>query len=148
MNRTLQPQIATAAKSSAVSALALATLLLLGVGAAAHAQTNYQRIKSFGFPELSGGGPSSALIEGNDGNLYGTGGGGVRSLGTVFKLNRDGSGYAVLCSFGGIGGDGGGPNGLVEGRAEARRGGTESGGRRTWYKLKKEKKDGTGATGK
>jgi len=64
MNRTVQAQIATSAESRAVSPLALASLLFLGVLASAHAQTNYQRIKSFGFPELSGGGPSLALIEG------------------------------------------------------------------------------------
>ncbi len=140
MNRTLQRQIATSAKSSAISALALATLLFLGVLAAAHAQTNYQRIKSFGFLELSGGGPSSALIEGNDGKLYGTGGGGVHSLGTVFKLNKDGSGYTVLHSFGTITGDGRNPSGfaggLVEGRDGALYGTTQGGGSNSGGTLK------------
>ncbi len=145
MNRTLQTQIATSAKSSAVSALALATLLFPGVFAAAHAQTNYQRIKSFGFPELSGGGTSSALIEGNDGKLYGTGGGGARSLGTVFKLNTDGSGYAVLHSFGTLSGEGRAPNGLVEGRDGALYGTTQYGGSNDGGTVFKLNKDGSGS---
>src|SRR4051812_33122439 len=42
----------------------------------------------------------SGLIQGADGGLYGTTGfGGSASQGSVFRLNRDGSGYAVLHSF-------------------------------------------------
>jgi hypothetical protein len=36
------------------------------------------------------------LIEGKDGVLYGTSRGGRFMLGTVFKLNKDGTGYAIL----------------------------------------------------
>jgi len=51
--------------------------------------------------------PNSALVLGNDGALYGTTEfGGIYDLGTVFKLNRDGSGYTLLYSFGSTTGDG------------------------------------------
>jgi len=54
--------------------------------------------------------PGMHLVEGNDGTLYGTTEiGGIRrtsgiyvSYGTIFKLNKDGSGYAVLHSFDGV----------------------------------------------
>lgn len=60
----------------------------------AQAQTTFQVIKS-----LDGVG-TTALIEGNDGNLYGTmEGGGSKGEGVVFKLDRDGKGYTVLHSF-------------------------------------------------
>jgi len=121
-------------------------LFFLGVFPAAHAQTNYQRIKSFGFPELSGGGTFAALIEGNDGKLYGTGGGGARSSGTVFQLSRDGSGYTVLYSFGTVTGDGRGANGLVEGRDGALYGMTTYGGSSDAGTVFKLNKDGSGYT--
>src|SRR5205814_4145101 len=41
------------------------------------------------------------LVEASDGTFYGTTfGGGTTGSGTVFKLNKNGSGYAVLHSFG------------------------------------------------
>jgi uncharacterized repeat protein (TIGR03803 family) len=48
-----------------------------------------------------GSGPVGRLMEGVDGLLYGTtiSGGGNDSGGTVFKLNKNGSGYAVLLKF-------------------------------------------------
>jgi uncharacterized repeat protein (TIGR03803 family) len=61
--------------------------------------------------------PRSPLIEGRDGALYGTTqSGGTNDFGTVFKLNKDGSGYQVLHQFSGYGnnGDGAGPTGLVQ----------------------------------
>ena len=67
----------------------------------ASAQFQYQRIKSFGFPELSGTGPRG-MAEGSDGVLYGTTrDGGTGAYGTVFKINRDGSGFAELHGFSG-----------------------------------------------
>jgi uncharacterized repeat protein (TIGR03803 family) len=51
--------------------------------------------------------PSSAVVEWGDGTLYGTtSGDGSTYDGTVFKLKKDGSGYAVLHSFTGTGSDG------------------------------------------
>ena len=74
-------------------------------------------------------------MEGNEGALYGTtGGGGAYTnqygfgFGTVFKLNKDGSGYSVLYSFGGLNGDGSGPGGLIEGSDGALYGTTSGGG--------------------
>ena len=71
----------------------LAAVLCCALLAAAHAQTNYQRLRSFGFPEFGEAYPQSSLIEDKNGNLYGT------TSGTVFRLNPNGSGYAVLHRF-------------------------------------------------
>ena len=51
--------------------------------------------------------PFASLIEGSDGVLYGvTDVGGSADAGALFKLNKDGSSYSVLRSFGGSPGDG------------------------------------------
>jgi len=68
---------------------------------------------------LSGGDgtyPESGLLEGTDGALYGTTSfGGDSDEGTVFKVNKNGSGYRVLRSFNSAGDEGYWPNGeLVE----------------------------------
>ncbi len=63
------------------------------------AQTNYQRLKSFGSPD-TGTQPHTALLLGGDGALYGTTlMGGAANQGTVFRLNVDGSGYTILHGF-------------------------------------------------
>jgi uncharacterized repeat protein (TIGR03803 family) len=68
------------------------------------------------------------LIEGSDGALYGTtGSGGTNAGGTVFKINKDGNGYAVLYNFGAFG-DGATPTSLVEGGGGALYGVTVLGG--------------------
>ena len=52
-------------------------------------------------PDWDGFRPFAALIEGSDGGLYGTAaGGGVSDGGILFRINRDGSAYEVLRSFG------------------------------------------------
>jgi uncharacterized repeat protein (TIGR03803 family) len=63
----------------------------------------YQLLKSFGASGLSPGTYiTGKLIEGQDGKLYGmTGDGGSNDVGTVFRLNEDGSGFALLHSFSG-----------------------------------------------
>jgi uncharacterized repeat protein (TIGR03803 family) len=65
--------------------------------------SNYMILHHFeGYP-LDGWGPDTALVEGSDGALYGTtwgGGNHPNGSGTVFKLNKDGSGYAILRHFG------------------------------------------------
>ncbi len=100
-----------------------------GLLVASHAQTNYQRLKSFGSPELSGIDPVSPLVKGGDGTFYGTTfAGGTKEAGTAFKLNPDGSGYVVLRHFTGNDGDGSGPVALVEGSDGALYGTTEHGG--------------------
>lgn len=62
--------------------------------------------------------PRAGVIEGRDGVLYGsTIHGGSEDYGTVFRVNRDGSGYVVLHSFTGHGptGDGAEPMAVLEG---------------------------------
>jgi uncharacterized repeat protein (TIGR03803 family) len=59
--------------------------------------------------------PVAALIEGSDGALYGGTAEGGTWRGTVFRINKDGSGYAVLHHFLGWPSDGYSPHGgLVE----------------------------------
>lgn len=61
----------------------------------------YATVYSFGASATDGKYPSATLVQGRDGALYGTTWrGGLQGYGTVFKLNPDGSGYAVLHSFG------------------------------------------------
>lgn len=62
------------------------------------------------FSPVTGYQPAAALIQGNDGDLYGTtANGGSFGAGTVFKLGTDGSGFVQLYSFGAVSGDAGGP---------------------------------------
>lgn len=72
------------------------------------AQTNYQRLKSFGFPALStGASPHARLIQGSDGAHYGTAySGGGNNQGVVFQLKTNGA-YEILHQFAGA--DGSGP---------------------------------------
>ncbi|HMC29025.1 MAG TPA: choice-of-anchor tandem repeat GloVer-containing protein, partial [Verrucomicrobiae bacterium] len=148
----------------------VAGLFLIGFLTSSAGQTNYQRLRSFGFAEALGASPRTAPIEASDGRLYGTtflgrasveddGGGifrvnkdgtgyrllhqfnadqedvrnlpapilegtdgvlygvtafgGSNDLGTVFKLNKDGSGFAVLHNFTGTNGDGETPQGAI-----------------------------------
>src|SRR5437588_6005815 len=63
-------------------------------------QVVYHRLRSFGFEDLSATDPSGGLIEGTNGMLYGvTDGGGEAGHGTVFRINKDGTGFAQLISF-------------------------------------------------
>lgn len=50
----------------------------------------------------SGANPSASLIEGTDGDLYGTTASGGAGLGTIFKIKKDGTGHTLLYSFTGI----------------------------------------------
>jgi uncharacterized repeat protein (TIGR03803 family) len=63
------------------------------------AQTNFTILKIFTGPP-SASVPYGSLIWGTNGALYGTtAAGGVSNVGTVFKINPDGTGFAVLKSF-------------------------------------------------
>jgi uncharacterized repeat protein (TIGR03803 family) len=93
------------------------------------------------------------VVEGSDGALYGTTqlGGHPGSAqygtgsGTVFKVNKDGSGYAVLHRFSGLSGDGIAPwAGLVQGRDGAFYGTTLEGGTRNAGTIFKLNRDGGG----
>jgi uncharacterized repeat protein (TIGR03803 family) len=78
--------------------------------------------------------PLGRIVEGRRGALYGTAvtGGGTNvypGFGTIFKLNKNGSGFAVLHTFGEIGNDGYWPYaGLVQGSDHAFYGTTSAGG--------------------
>ncbi len=65
------------------------------------------------FDGTNGAGPKAALIEGQDGLLYGvTSAGGTSNAGVVFRMAKDSSGYTNLYSFtGGV--DGGEPSGAL-----------------------------------
>lgn len=86
--------------------------------------TGFVLLHSFSTPAsggvVDGAYPAADLLEGNDGALYGTtSSGGTNSppRGSVFKLNKDGTGYTLLLGFSGPG--------LVEGLDGALYGSTE-----------------------
>jgi uncharacterized repeat protein (TIGR03803 family) len=84
-------------------------------------------IYSFDFTD--GGQPDGNLTEGSDGLLYGvTPVGGLNGLGTVFKVAKDGSSFAVIHSFGAEAGQQPWYAGLVEGSPGVFYGVSASGG--------------------
>jgi len=94
----------------------------------------------------SGAYPYGGLLELSDGLLYGTTtkGGSVGNNGTVFKINKDGTGYTLIHEFDG---DGAEPRGrLVEGPGGALYGATFSGGNGTNGTVFRLNKDGSGYT--
>jgi len=61
---------------------------------------NYQVLQRFPQNSSAGGSAGGGLIEGANGMIYGlTQHGGIESEGTVFCINEDGSGYAILLNF-------------------------------------------------
>jgi uncharacterized repeat protein (TIGR03803 family) len=84
----------------AVASLALIALATHSMISAAPAQS-FTTLKSFGiFTNVSGLSPSSKLVQGGDGTLYGTATSGDGYIeGTIFKIQPDGSGFAVLKRF-------------------------------------------------
>lgn len=89
--------------------------------------------------------PLAGVVEGTDGVLYGTASyGGVSNNGTVFKLNKDGSGYTVLHRFGSTPSDGAGPwTPLVEGGDGSLYGTTYYGGESGYGMVFRLNKDGS-----
>ena len=90
-------------------------------------------LHEFGATSDDGSSPTGGLLEGRDGLLYGTSAaGGTNDLGTLFKLGRDGGGYAILRHLNSL--EGSSPQGnLIEGRdgklyGTTGGGGTNSGG--------------------
>jgi uncharacterized repeat protein (TIGR03803 family) len=78
----------------------------------------------------------TSLLASSNGELYGTcegglGSGGNNPGGTVFKLNRDGSGFSIVRHFGVTAEDGRSPRSLIEGSDDILYGTTSSGGRYT-----------------
>lgn len=110
--------------------------------ATSQAQTNYQRILTFGPDIQLGSSPRGKLIEASDGKLYGTTyAGGANNLGAIFRMSKDGSGFTVLHSFS----TGYYPYaGLLEGSDGALYGTTSSGGIYKGGTVFKLNKDGSG----
>ena len=109
--------------------------------------SGYTLLHNFTGHRPDGASPAGGLVEGSDGVLYGTTDtGGSSVAGTIFKLNKDGSAYAVLRSFLNTGGDGQRPYGeLVEGSDGALYGTTSFGGSANYYgTIYKIGKDGSG----
>jgi uncharacterized repeat protein (TIGR03803 family) len=110
--------------------------------------TGYARLRSF---SITGGDATSAygrVLEASDGFLYGMAtAGGAREGGAVFKVHKDGSGYAILHDFTWETDDGFQPyGGFAEGRDGALYGTTGYGGgaaRGTVFKINR---DGSGYT--
>lgn len=108
--------------------------------------TGYSVVYSF-----KGGGtdlatPVQGVVLGSDGALYGkTAYGSNSSAGAIFKINPDGSGYAVLRNFAETGGDAAAPCGLIEGNDGVLYGVSYSGGASEYYgTVFKLGKDGSG----
>ena len=117
---------------SALKTFRRMTLMLAAATAldfVASAQVPEQILKSFGNASQSGSQPVGILV-GADGVIYGTTtSGGIYSSGTVFRVNVDGSQYAVLHAFGANANDGATPlTGLVQGRDGMLYGTTSLGG--------------------
>ncbi len=78
---------------------AAAALTLALAPAAIAAAPTFQVLKNFDY-YTSGANLRAGLVQGADGALYGTvASGGSSGVGTVFKLNADGSGFTVLHNF-------------------------------------------------
>jgi uncharacterized repeat protein (TIGR03803 family) len=78
------------------------------VASSSRAESGFEHVRSFGFPDGMGDTPSGGVIEGADGKLYGaTVSGGTHGDGVVYTLNKDGTGYSALHQFLGQPSDGG-----------------------------------------
>lgn len=100
------------------------------------------------FLGTNGSNPRAGLIEGTDGRLYGTTyGGGALGLGTIFGINKDGTGFALLRSFSGGVSDGAATDtSLIEGSDGRLYGTTDGGGTSALGTLFALNKDGGGFT--
>ncbi len=107
--------------------------------------SGYTVLRNFGSPSSDALDPRARLLEASDGVLYGTTRlGGTNNAGAVFKLNKDGSGYTVLRSFG-AGNDGRQPQAeLIEGRDGLLYGTTAFGGSSQFGTVFKLNKSGGG----
>jgi len=106
--------------------------------------SGYEVLHSFDM-STDGGWPVAGLIEDSDGWLYGTASvGGSGSAGTVFKVNKDGSGYQVLQHFRGYPDEGSTPeSALALGTDGYLYGTTSAGGSAAYGTVFKLKKDGS-----
>src|SRR6266542_4226024 len=92
--------------------------------------SDYVRLRSFTFNGNDAMRPYAGVVEGSEGALYGmTTEGGAYEFGAVFKLNKDGSGYAILHNFDPDTSEGINPfGGLIEGSDGVLYGATRYGG--------------------
>ncbi len=74
--------------------------------------TFFSLLHSFG-GSGDGRAPQAALIQGSDGQLYGTTADGNGHRGTVFSIGTDGSGYGIVHAFSQADADGSGPTGAL-----------------------------------
>lgn len=90
---------------------------------------NYSIVYSFGAVSNDGAGPRAGLIEVSN-QLYGTTYmGGLYTSGTIFRINKDGTGEQILHNFPSATGDAERPNGILfQGADGALYGGTDYGG--------------------
>lgn len=113
-----------------------------------HDGSDYRLLHDFGFDANDGINPYEGLSEGGDGLLYGATryGGGV-DTGTIFKLNKDGSGYSVIHRFIGAAGTGSLPTaGVVVGSDGRLYGRTLKGGASDGATIFRLNRDGTDFT--
>lgn len=120
-------------------------LLLLFWLANAAAQSALQTIKSFGRRDSSPATPQASLIEGDDGALYGvTDAGGSASVGSIFKVDKNGSALTVLHHFTTNRNDGRYPHGgLIKASDGVLYGTTYLGGSSNWGTIFKINQDGS-----
>ena len=92
------------------------------------AQVTYQSLASFGVANNAG--PDVALVQGSNGVFYATTTtGGANGLGSIFRINADGTGYTSIWDFSGVDGDGANPQaGLILGSDGKLYGTTSQGG--------------------
>jgi uncharacterized repeat protein (TIGR03803 family) len=100
------------------------------------------------FNQVAGYEPAAALVQGNDGTLFGTTqAGALGGAGTVFRLNSDGTGFAELYTFGLLMEDPRSPQApLIQGADGALYGTTTAGGASGYGTVFKINSDGTGLT--
>ena len=113
--------------------------------ASASAQSDLQTIKSFGHFDSAPSTPEGNLIEGDDGALYGvTDEGGSDGVGSIFKLDKNGSVLTVLHHFTINTNDGRNPHaGLIKASDATLYGTTYFGGRSNWGTIFKINQDGS-----
>ncbi len=93
---------------------------------------SYTNLYSFGSFANDGRHPDRGLVQGSDGNFYGTtSDGGTNGDGTVFRISPNGGGYTNLHVFAGYPIDGSFPEGLVQGSDGNFYGTTSDGGTST-----------------
>ncbi len=108
--------------------------------------TSYAVLHQFQGGATDGTGPYGSLIQSGSAFYGMTSQGGGANLGTVFKINADGTGYSLLHQFGGTPGDGQGPNGSLLQIGSTLYGTTVGGGSAGGGTVFKINTDGTGFT--